>query len=121
MSSAWSITQSVDPPRAAFLDFPLGHTAGKANQPELQDEILRRSLRLFETVERPGHIEWLPYEWADDEEWKDGIMQPDREGDNRSERSPEPQYQSVEDEALYRQLVARDGEDNACPGCIDYE
>jgi hypothetical protein len=121
MSSAWSITRSVNPPRAAFLDFPLGHTAGKANLPGLQDEILRRSLQLFETVETPGHIEWLPFEWSDSDDWKDGVMRPESEGDNRSERNPVPQYQTPEDQALFQQQVALRGETDACPTCIDYE
>ena len=29
MTSAWSITASVNPPRAAFVDYPLGHTTGQ--------------------------------------------------------------------------------------------
>ena len=40
MSSAYSITRSVNPPRAVYLDFPLGRTAGKANDKPLQRKII---------------------------------------------------------------------------------
>ena len=39
MTSALSITRAVHPPRGAFLDYPLGHTTGKANEPGLQVEV----------------------------------------------------------------------------------
>ena len=108
LSSALSITQSVNPPRAVFLDFPLGHTAGKALDEGLQDTIVEAALAAFETMERPGSVQKLPFHWADDDAWKDSVMRPqvagsagDAEGagasgehrDDRSERSAEPQYQ----------------------------
>lgn len=117
MTSAWSITESVNPPRAAFLDYPLGHTSGKRNEPVLQDEILRRALLCFEELEQPSSIVDLGYSWAEDDRWKDRVMRvdPDQgEGDNRSERNPVPQYQSAEDERLYLEA----GE---CRGCVFYE
>jgi hypothetical protein len=48
MSSAWDVTFSVRPPRAVFLDFPLNHQTGKADEPELQRRILLDALRAFE-------------------------------------------------------------------------
>ena len=44
MSSALDITQSVHPPRAVFLDYPLGHTTGKPHEPALQRDILLQAL-----------------------------------------------------------------------------
>jgi hypothetical protein len=56
MTSALSITRSVNPPRAAFVDYPLGHTSGKPHAPELQRNLLLDSLRAFETLEEPGGL-----------------------------------------------------------------
>lgn len=94
MSSALDITQSVYPPRAAFLDFPLGHTTGKPDQPELQREILVRALDAFRSIRQPGGIEMLPFRWSDDESWKDEAM---AGGDERLPRYDTPQYQNDED------------------------
>ena len=68
LTAAWSITASVNPPRAAFLDFPLGYTAGRPNQPEEQLNILADALTLFEKTEQSGDIVPLPYGWGSN--WK---------------------------------------------------
>jgi hypothetical protein len=115
MSSAWSITRAVNPPRAAYLDFPLGHTAGKPHDAQLNLAILRAALQVFAIATRPGEIVSLPFEWADDDAWKDGVMRPRRgasgASDSRVERYDTPQYQTQED---------RDAADAAgeCPSCV---
>ncbi len=96
MSSALDITQSVNPPRAAFLDFPLGHTTGKANDPDLQYAIVHDALTALEAIKKPGSMKMLPYRWSNDESWKEGSSV-----DSRSERSSEPQFQCEEDRTLY--------------------
>ncbi len=102
LTSALSITRSVNPARALFLDFPLGHTAGKPHQLEMQDAIVEAALHAFETMASTGSIERLPFDWAEDDSWKESVMRP-REGnggghsDERRERSPEPQYQLESD------------------------
>lgn len=94
MSSALDITRAVNPPRAVFTDFPLGHTAGKAFDRPLQRKMMIETLRAFETMEQPGSIKILPFEWDADHSWKhDGAGK----GDNRQARLEEPQYQSEED------------------------
>jgi len=109
MSSALDITRSVNPPRAAFLDFPLGHTTGKPNQPELQRRILVDALSSLETMTAPGSVRSIPYRWSDDEGWKERAF---AEGDNRLPRHDTPQYQ---DEADRRRAEA--GGAPACPVC----
>jgi len=101
LSSALSITSSVNPPRAVFVDFPLGYTAGKPHDADLQDAIVEAALAAFETMEKPGSVDRLPFHWADDDVWKDSVMRPRSDGaeggehrDDRSERSGEPRYQS---------------------------
>jgi hypothetical protein len=115
MTSAYSITRSVNPPRAAFLDYPLGHTAGKAHEPELQRDILRRALALFETLDAPGEIVTLPFHWAADDDWKAPRRSSDpRDLDDRTERVPNPVYQTPEDEARAQAALAAGG----CDGCV---
>jgi D-proline reductase (dithiol) PrdB len=109
MSSALDITRSVNPPRAAFLDFPLGHTTGKPNQPELQRKILADALSSFEAMTVPGSVRALPYRWSDDEGWKDRAF---AEGDERKPRHDTPQYQDEEDRRR-----AEAGGSPSCPVC----
>jgi hypothetical protein len=72
MTSALDITRAVNPPRAVFLNFPLGHQTGKPHQPELQRQIVRDAMRAFETIERPGTILELPYVWdPNDRRWEE--------------------------------------------------
>jgi hypothetical protein len=110
MSSAYSITAAVKPPRAAFLDFPLGHTAGKPGDAAGNRAILRAALGAFETLREPGGIVRLPFEWRTDDAWKDSVMRPRVPGagharaagqaDDRVERHATPQYQCEADRVL---------------------
>lgn len=72
MTSALDITQAVKPPRAVFVNFPLGHQTGKPGQPDLQRQIVRDAMRAFETITVPGTIVELPYVWdPSDRGWED--------------------------------------------------
>jgi hypothetical protein len=97
MSSALDITEAVWPPRAAFLDFPLGHTAGKAGDAELQLAVVRAALGAFERLDAPGLVEHLPFRWSEDDDWKESAM---RGGDDRQPRLETPQYQHEDDRRL---------------------
>jgi len=118
MTSALSITRAANPPRAAYLDFPLGHTAGKPHQRELNRAIVRDALRSFETLRAPGDVVMLPYEWAADDAWKDTAMRPrqDKAGqrDDRVERRADPQYQTEADRAAADDALAHGG----CTTCV---
>jgi hypothetical protein len=109
MTSALDITRAVNPPRAAFLDFPLGHTAGKPGDPELQRRILADALSCFESMSSPGSVKMLPYRWSEDEGWKAKAF---AEGDDRLPRHDTPQYQDEEDRRR-----AEGGGAPACPAC----
>jgi hypothetical protein len=117
MTSALSITERLNPPRAAFLDYPLGHTAGKPHDPPLQRAILRTALRAFETLRAPGVVK-LPFEWAEHDDWKDGVMRPKTSGgaheDDRVPRRPTPQYQTEDDRLRAEAEFARGG----CATCV---
>jgi hypothetical protein len=72
MTSAYDITQAVNPPRAVFVNYPLGHQTGKANDAENQRAIISDALRAFETIDKPGTIVELSYVWdANDRRWEE--------------------------------------------------
>lgn len=113
MSSALSITEAVNPPRAVFLDFPLGHTAGRAGDKAGQRKIMIDTLSALDSIQAPGTIRTLDYRWAENDDWKDRVMRPDRSGthsDDRTERDDRPQYQLEAD----RLAVTSESD---CPGC----
>lgn len=124
MTSAYSITAAVNPPRAAYVDFPLGHTSGKPDAPHLNRRIVADALRHVAIASRPGEIAVLPYRWSDDDSWKDRVMRPGPpraeggpvdSGDERKPRAADPQYQSEADEAL---AAAAHHAGAACGTCI---
>ena len=65
LTSALDITERIRPPRAAFLNFPLGNPTGRPHDAEGQRQILRDVLCLAETARQPGQIVELPYRWPD--------------------------------------------------------
>ncbi len=111
MTSCLDITRAVNPPRATFLNFPLGHTTGKPDEPEMQREIIVEALQGFVAMTRPGWIKILPFEWSKDETWNRAAM---REGDRRVARYDTPQYDSDEDRRLAEERAAKGDECHVC-------
>lgn len=127
MSSARDITRAAWPPRSVYLDYPLGHTSGRAFEPELNLQILRDTLEAFETLEVAGSMAHLPYRWSSTDDWKDKVFAPvpedsaggsssgtDGYEDDRVARHDTPQYQTDEDATLAH--AHHDGED--CLVCV---
>jgi len=120
MTSALSITRAVNPPRAAFVDFPLGHTTGKPHDPDGQRRLMLDALRAFETLEEPGGVAMLDVHWDEDDAWKERLLRADAEADGgdaldeRTERHDRPQYQDEADRRLAEAALAAGG----CPGCV---
>jgi hypothetical protein len=123
LTSALSITRAVNPPRAAFVDYPLGHTAGKPHRPRLQRQLLLDALATFAALDAPGGVVTLPYEWDEDPSWKDRVMRPDPGAgdgggaDDRSARHDTPQYQMEEDQRRAEAALAAGG----CETCVFLE
>ena len=67
MSSALDITTLVRPPRAVFVNFPLGHQCGKPDDPAGQRAILLEALRLLETAPKGGTLFHAPVRWREDD------------------------------------------------------
>ena len=77
LSSALDITSLVKPPRAAFVNFPLGHQARRPFDPEGQTRIILDALHLLETATTPGTIVQLQYKWDENDpldSWEDEEM-----------------------------------------------
>ncbi|MBU2552532.1 MAG: hypothetical protein KKB20_29235 [Proteobacteria bacterium] len=94
MGSALDILKAVRPPRAVFLDFPLGHTAGPADRPELQRAIMIETLEAFASLTRPGRVKSLDFDWPLDPDWKISAAMA---SDQRTVRDESPQYQNEAD------------------------
>lgn len=100
LTSALTITTGVGVPRAVHVDYPLGRTAGKAGDADDQRSIIDGALRAFETHTEPGQVTYLPNEWSEDDTWKDRAQRIGwsgdglhaTEGDERKDRSDEPQW-----------------------------
>jgi|TARA_B100000959_G_scaffold50013_1_gene51817 hypothetical protein len=105
LTAARSITAAANPPRAAFVEMPLGYTAGRPHDPAFQTDLLNRALTATWSITEPGTIVDIGVQWSDDQSWKDaatsgldnGIRHAD--GDSRSPRLEEPQYQYESDRA----------------------
>ena len=108
LTSAYSITESVNPPRAAFSDLPLGHTVGRPHEPEFQRDLLRRAFRAAEAMDEPGTIAPTGVAWDANGSWKrratpTGVETEATESefgarsDTRNERVDIPQYQYESD------------------------
>jgi hypothetical protein len=102
MTCALDITKAVNPPRAAFLDYPLGQTAGKVGEPALQRAIMIEALQGFTTLVEPGSVKMLSFRWDESENWKHTTYTTD----TRLPRSDTPQYQCAEDRVLAEQAAA---------------
>lgn len=101
LGSALDIIESGRPPRATFVDYPLGHTAGKPFDPGDQLDIVRFALRGLETMTQPGEIRTLPNRWDALGEWKREAART-RGGDMRQPRDETPQFQYVADREAAR-------------------
>ena len=105
LSSARDITVAGRVPRAVFIDFPLGHTAGRVGEPDLARSIVTAALELVPDAE-PEQLVDLWHRWAETDDWKNDVFLPEtdpvtgeeRTADQRTERLADPQYQSDADE-----------------------
>ena len=73
LACARDITANAFPPRAVYLDYPLGNPAGRPFDPENQRAVLGAALDLLESATAPGAIADLPHRWSDDDEWNERV------------------------------------------------
>jgi hypothetical protein len=107
----------VRPPRAAFVDYRLGHTSGKADDPADQLAVVRGALDLLRTATEPGTVVDLGRVWSDDRSWKEHPLSSGSSGgDGRGTRSALPAYQTDEDRRLAEARHAPGGHCGSCVG-----
>ena len=92
LGSALDILQAGRAPRTTFVDYPLGHSAGKAFDPADQYSVVRAAMLGFTTMARPGELARLPNRWTENDDWKRGTASPDA-GDTREARDDSPRFQ----------------------------
>jgi hypothetical protein len=98
LGSALDILASGAPPRAAFVDYPLGHSTGKPFDRADQDRVLRAALAALPSIDAAGTIVRLDAHWGDDA-WR-AAAAATRGDDTRMPRDTTPQYQSADDRRL---------------------
>ncbi len=65
----WAERRGV--PRTLGVEFPFGHTLGKADEPDLQLRVIRRALEVLRNAKEPGSIEHFDEAWEGNErEWR---------------------------------------------------
>ena len=89
-------------PRAVFIDYPLGQTAGRAGNKQEQLSIIEKALEAIEKIDNPGMILDSGLRWEDDSRWKASAMRPEKNKetkshDDRLPRSEAPVYQAPDD------------------------
>jgi len=78
-----------------FVDYPLGHSAGKPFDRVDQEYIVRSALNGFNSLKKPGQIGVIDSDWGS-VDWKDDASATAGE-DTRQPRDTRPQYQFEED------------------------
>ncbi len=105
LASARDIVAAARPPRAVFLDYPLGHTSGRPFETEEQTAVVRAALEALESISEPETIINLDYQWPD-AGWQRSEDDMDS-GDEREPRGDEPVYQFEEDRLAAEAALAR--------------
>ena len=100
LGSALDILTAGKPPRAMFINYPLGFEAGRFRDKQNQLDVVGRALGGFETMTGPA-IETMPFEWQAG--WAMVNAREKGKLDLRSERYSEPRYQTEAD-----RLAAKD-------------
>lgn len=96
MGTGHDILTSGKPPRAVFIDYPLGNTCGRPFAPKEQYDITRAAVEALAEITEPGTMLTQDYVWSEDESWKAKAI-PDDMVDRRQPRDFTPHYQFEED------------------------
>ena len=101
LGSALDILQAGRAPRATFVDYPLGHSAGKPFDAADQSGIVRAALEGLQDMTQAETIRQLPNQWDTVGQWRADAMRADR-GDTRQRRDETPQFQHAADREAAR-------------------
>ena len=64
LSNIPDLTAAVGVPRLVAVEYPFGQIVGKPGDKPGQTAVLRATLEAVATMQAPGSITHLPYEWA---------------------------------------------------------
>lgn len=75
IGTVFDIMSKVTPPRAAFVDHPVGRTFGPPNDRQRNQAVLAKSLAELPKFARPGEIHDLGCRWSADgsRAWEDEL------------------------------------------------
>ncbi|HEY8123221.1 MAG TPA: hypothetical protein VII78_18010, partial [Myxococcota bacterium] len=79
IGSAKDIVEECGVARFVFTDFPLGNPCGKPYDAEMQRQIVGIALDLLESARAPRTTIQTPFQWSEDESWKQNYARVDRE------------------------------------------
>ncbi|MYD97188.1 MAG: hypothetical protein F4X98_07355 [Gammaproteobacteria bacterium] len=97
LGSALDILRAGKPPRAKFVNYPLGFESGRFRDRQNQFDVVAEALRGFDEMTSPG-VELLSYEWR--QGWDMVHAREKGKLDLRSPRTTTPQYQTEEDRLM---------------------
>ncbi len=83
LGSAIDIVEYCAVPRYAHVDFPLGNPCGKPFDTAMQRAIAEQALALFTEANGPQTSLRLPWQWSEDQSWRDAYARVDE--DNREQ------------------------------------
>ena len=94
LGSALDILEAGKPPRASFVNYPLGFESGRFRDKTDQLAVVREALKGFADIISPGIVP-MDFEWRAG--WDLLLKREKGKLDNRSPRTTEPQYQTEDD------------------------
>ena len=97
LGSGLDIMQAGKPPRAKFVNYPLGFESGRFQDKQDQFDVVAQALMGFDTMTAPG-IEPMSFEWSAG--WEMVRIREKGKLDHRSPRDTTPQYQTEEDRLM---------------------
>ena len=97
LGSALDILEAGKPPRAKFVNYPLGFESGRFEDRRNQFDVVAEALKGFDAMASPG-IEPLSFEWL--QGWAMVHRRERGKLDQRSPRTTTPQYQTEEDRLM---------------------
>lgn len=111
VTGAQDVTELIRPPRAAYLDYPLGYSLGRPGEAAEQRAIVREVLELAESELEPGSIVGLGRRWPDPN-WESEVVERYRQeaeivrNQREKEFAPDGRHLALEEVAAVEQLAA---------------
>ena len=71
------IVEHCGVPRYLHSDFPLGNSCGKPCDRDMQVSIISQAAALLKNAKAPNTTERTPYQWGEDNNWRDAYARVD--------------------------------------------